>query len=122
MKILAFAASNHPQSINQQLALSTARLLPQAKVETLQLDHLGESEVELPGLEELLELGDQVGVVFPSITAELDRGLMRKDRVSDGVHVTTWNAIGVQRFEFGLGEKSAKADLRCCCLVFCTDS
>ncbi|MEO3678648.1 NAD(P)H-dependent oxidoreductase [Rheinheimera sp. FR7-31] len=38
MKILAFAASNNPQSINQQLALSTARLLPQAKVETLKLD------------------------------------------------------------------------------------
>ena len=37
MRILAFAASNHPQSINQQLALSTARLLPQARVETLQL-------------------------------------------------------------------------------------
>lgn len=30
MKILAFAASNNPQSINQQLALSVARLLPQA--------------------------------------------------------------------------------------------
>lgn len=37
MRILAFAASNHPLSINQQLALSTARLLPQARVETLQL-------------------------------------------------------------------------------------
>ena len=30
MKILAFAASNNPQSINQQLALSVVRLLPQA--------------------------------------------------------------------------------------------
>ncbi len=43
MNILAFAASNNPQSINQQLALSTARLLPQARVTTLQLD-----EFELP--------------------------------------------------------------------------
>ncbi|WP_166837867.1 NADPH-dependent FMN reductase [Rheinheimera pleomorphica] len=50
MKILAFAASNHPQSINQQLALSTARLLPQAKVETLQLD-----DYDLPVYSELRE-------------------------------------------------------------------
>lgn len=32
MRILVFAASNNPQSINQQLALSVARLLPQAEV------------------------------------------------------------------------------------------
>jgi chromate reductase, NAD(P)H dehydrogenase (quinone) len=37
MKILAFAASNHPQSINQQLALSVARLLPQAEISSLNL-------------------------------------------------------------------------------------
>ena len=38
MKILAFAASNHPQSINQQLALSVAKLLPQADISSLNLD------------------------------------------------------------------------------------
>lgn len=38
MNILAFAASNNPQSINQQLALYTAALMPQAKVQTLALD------------------------------------------------------------------------------------
>ena len=38
MKILAFAASNHPQSINQQLALSVAKLLPQAQISSLELD------------------------------------------------------------------------------------
>lgn len=43
MKILAFAASNNPQSINQQLALSVARLLPQAQVVSLHID-----DYELP--------------------------------------------------------------------------
>ncbi|HEY0924971.1 NAD(P)H-dependent oxidoreductase [Rheinheimera pacifica] len=43
MKILAFAASNNPQSINQQLALSVARLLPQAEVVSLNID-----DYELP--------------------------------------------------------------------------
>ena len=43
MKILAFAASNNPQSINQQLALSVARLLPLAQVITLNID-----DYELP--------------------------------------------------------------------------
>ncbi len=43
MKILAFAASNNPHSINQQLALCVARLLPQAEVVTLQID-----DYELP--------------------------------------------------------------------------
>ena len=43
MKILAFAASNNPQSINQQLALSVARLLPLAQVFTLDLN-----DFELP--------------------------------------------------------------------------
>ncbi|MEO3878606.1 NADPH-dependent FMN reductase [Rheinheimera fenheensis] len=38
MNILAFAASNNPQSINQQLALYTAALMPQATVHTLALD------------------------------------------------------------------------------------
>ena len=38
MRILAFAASNHPQSINQQLALSVAKLLPQAQISSLELD------------------------------------------------------------------------------------
>ena len=38
MKILAFAASNHPQSINQQLAMSVAKLLPQAQISSLELD------------------------------------------------------------------------------------
>ncbi len=43
MNILAFAASNNRQSINQQLALSVARLLPQAQVSTLNID-----DYELP--------------------------------------------------------------------------
>ena len=43
MRILAFAASNNPQSINQQLALSVAQLLPQAQVTTLNID-----DYELP--------------------------------------------------------------------------
>jgi chromate reductase len=43
MRILAFAASNNPQSINQQLALSVARLLPQAEVSSLNID-----DYELP--------------------------------------------------------------------------
>ncbi|MEH8015704.1 NAD(P)H-dependent oxidoreductase [Rheinheimera muenzenbergensis] len=43
MRVLAFAASNNPQSINQQLALSVARLLPQAQVVTLNID-----DYELP--------------------------------------------------------------------------
>jgi len=43
MRILAFAASNNPQSINQQLALSVAHLLPQAQVTTLNID-----DYELP--------------------------------------------------------------------------
>ncbi|MBU2069751.1 MAG: NAD(P)H-dependent oxidoreductase [Gammaproteobacteria bacterium] len=43
MRVLAFAASNNPQSINQQLALSVARLLPQAQVVTLDID-----DYELP--------------------------------------------------------------------------
>ncbi|WP_273020636.1 NAD(P)H-dependent oxidoreductase [Rheinheimera sp.] len=43
MRILAFAASNNPQSINQQLAVSVAQLLPQAQVTTLNID-----DYELP--------------------------------------------------------------------------
>jgi len=43
MKILAFAASNNPQSINQQLAISVAQLVPQAKVTSLNID-----DYELP--------------------------------------------------------------------------
>ncbi|WP_340680569.1 NADPH-dependent FMN reductase [Paraglaciecola sp.] len=59
MKILAFAASNNPQSINQQLALSVARLLPLAQVITLNID-----DYELPIYSEQREavLGSPVQV------------------------------------------------------------
>lgn len=65
MRILAFAASNHPQSINQQLALSTARLLPQARVETLQL-----ADYDLPVYSEQRE---QALGVPEQVTAFLQR-------------------------------------------------
>lgn len=65
MKILAFAGSNNRQSINQQLALSTARLLPQARVDTLQLD-----DFDLPIYSELREQALGVPV---QVTAFLQR-------------------------------------------------
>lgn len=54
MKILAFAASNNPQSINQQLALSVARLLPQAQVVSL---HIHDYELPIYSEQREAELG-----------------------------------------------------------------
>ena len=65
MKILAFAASNNPQSINQQLALSVARLLPQAQVVSLNID-----DYELPIYSEQREA--ELGTP-PKITAFLQQ-------------------------------------------------
>jgi len=66
MKILAFAASNNPQSINQQLALSVARLLPQAEVVSLNID-----DYELPIYSEQREAPAKVTAFLQQI-AEAD--------------------------------------------------
>lgn len=65
MRILAFAASNNPQSINQQLALSVARLLPQAEVISLNID-----DYELPIYSERREA--ELGTP-PQVTAFLQQ-------------------------------------------------
>ena len=50
---------------------------------------------ELRGLEELLEVADQFGVVLGGIAPQGDGGAVAEDLVANGVHVAAGDAIGI---------------------------